>query len=233
MAKRLLDILVSSVGLLITSPLLFVICFLVWRQDRHSPFYIADRVGLKGTTFRMIKIRSMIKNADKSGVESTGAGDSRITALGHFIRRYKIDELSQLWNVFKGDMSLVGPRPNTIKAVSEYSADERGLLKARPGITDVSSIVFSDEGDIIKDAADPDAAYNTLIRPWKSKFGLFYVENANIVLDINLILCTLIAIFDKQKALRNLQKTLLRYNLDKNLREIALRERNLSHYINV
>jgi lipopolysaccharide/colanic/teichoic acid biosynthesis glycosyltransferase len=231
MAKRLLDLVLSGFGLLITSPLLIVICFLVWRQDRHSPFYVADRAGLGGRVFRMVKIRSMVKNADKSGVESTGASDMRITSLGHFIRRYKIDELSQLWNVFKGDMSLVGPRPNTLKAVMGYTEAERGLLLARPGITDVSSIVFSDEGDILKDATDPDAAYDRLIRPWKSKLGLFYVKHSSVFLDLNLIFITIIAIFDRPYALLNVQKILHQKAADEQLCKVAARTQNLELFV--
>jgi lipopolysaccharide/colanic/teichoic acid biosynthesis glycosyltransferase len=114
----------------------------------------------------------MIKNADQSGVDSTGAADRRITPVGHFIRRYKLDEITQLWNVLKGDMSLVGPRPNVQRETDMYTGIERRLLSVKPGITDFSSIVFSDEGDILKDHADPDIAYNQLIRPGKSALGL-------------------------------------------------------------
>ena len=148
MLKRLFDVLSSAVILLLASPVLLVACFLVWRQDGHSPFYIAPRVARGGGTFQMVKLRSMVKNADKTGVDSTGANDMRITAIGHFIRRCKLDELTQLWNVIKGDMSLVGPRPNVKRETDLYTAQERNLLTVRPGITDFASIVFADEGDI-------------------------------------------------------------------------------------
>jgi len=107
MLKRLFDVTASGAGLLLASPVLLPVMFLVWWQDSHSPFYIAPRVGKNDRPFKMIKLRSMVINADKSGVDSTGENDNRITAVGHFIRRYKLDELTQLWNVFKGDMSLV------------------------------------------------------------------------------------------------------------------------------
>src|SRR5689334_15532618 len=110
--KRMLDILLACVGLLLASPVLLPVIFLIWWQDKHSPFYIAPRTGRGERPFRMVKLRSMVIHADKSGVDSTAANDRRITAVGRFVRRYKLDELTQLWNVLKGDMSLVGPRPN-------------------------------------------------------------------------------------------------------------------------
>ena len=122
--KRLLDICVSLIGLLALSPVLLPVIFLVWRQDGHSPFYIAPRVGKGERIFRMVKLRSMVINADKSGVDSTSGNDSRITAVGHFIRRYKLDELTELWNVLLGDMSLVGPRPNVPVSYTHLRAHE-------------------------------------------------------------------------------------------------------------
>ena len=110
--KRLLDILAALIGLILLSPVLLIVCFLIWRQDHHSPFYIAPRVGKNEKTFNMVKLRSMVIGADKSGVDSTSAQDPRITPIGNFVRKFKLDELTQLWNVLKGDMSLVGPRPN-------------------------------------------------------------------------------------------------------------------------
>lgn len=110
--KRLLDIIVSILGLVIVSPMLLPVIFLVWVLDRHSPFYIAPRVGRGERLFYMVKLRSMVVNADKSGVDSTSNNDNRITFIGHFIRKFKLDEITQLWNVLKGDMSFVGPRPN-------------------------------------------------------------------------------------------------------------------------
>ncbi len=199
--KRLFDFFASFVGLLIISPLLLVIMLLVWLQDFHSPFYIAPRMGKGERPFSMVKMRSMVKNADKSGVDSTSADDMRITPIGYFIRRFKIDELVQLWNVLKGDMSLVGPRPNVQRETDLYTEDEKHLLDVRPGITDFASIVFSDEGEILADYADPDLAYNQLIRPWKSRLGLIYIEHNNPVLDLKLIFYTLIAIANRRKAL--------------------------------
>jgi lipopolysaccharide/colanic/teichoic acid biosynthesis glycosyltransferase len=230
MKIRIFDFIVALLGVLaLALPLAFIL-FLVWRQDGHSPFYVADRAGKGGKPFRMVKIRSMIINADKNGVESTSASDNRITRLGHFIRRWKIDELSQLWNVLKGDMSLVGPRPNTMTEVATYSAEEMELLSVRPGITDFSSIVFSDEGDILKDSADPDGDYTKLIRPWKGQLGLLYARNATLPLNIKLIWLTLYCIMDKRSSLKSLQQLLARYGANKQVLTIALRETPLVHY---
>ena len=192
--KRLFDLILASVGLIILFPIFVPVLFLVWIQDYKNPFYIADRVGLNNKIFKMIKIRSMVINADKSGVQSTSNDDSRITYIGKFIRKFKLDELSQLINVILGDMSFVGPRPNVIEEVNLYSLEEKKLLTVGPGITDFSSIVFSDEGSILEGADDPDLKYNQLIRPGKGYLGLFYVENSNLILDIKLIIITCIAI---------------------------------------
>ncbi len=200
--KRLFDITLSLFGLLIASPVLLMVMLLVWLQDFHSPFYIALRVGRNERIFQMIKMRSMIKNADKSGVDSTSSGDLRITTIGHFIRRFKIDEIVQLLNVCKGDMSLVGPRPNVISETNLYTDAEKQLLSVRPGITDYASIIFSDEGDILEGHNNPDLAYNQLIRPWKSRLGLIYIENNNVWLDLKLIFFTVITVINRPKSLK-------------------------------
>lgn len=224
MARRLLDIIVAALGLLALALPLGVILLLVWRQDRHSPFYIADRAGRGGRPFRMVKVRSMIIHADKSGVESTSASDNRITPLGHFIRRWKIDELSQLWNVLKGDMSLVGPRPNTMNEVASYAPWEQELLSVRPGITDFSSIVFSDEGDILKESADPDGDYTRLIRPWKGRLGVLYVRNASLWLNVRLIWLTMLGIVSKRRVLEALQRLLAKAGASPELLAVARRD---------
>lgn len=225
--KRLFDIVASAAGLLVLSPVLAVVLFLVWRQDRHSPLYLGQRAARGGGSFKMIKIRSMMVGADKTGVESTGAADNRITRLGHFIRRWKLDETTQLWNVLKGEMSLVGPRPNTLREVEKYTDAERRLLSVRPGITDIASIVFSDEGDIIKDAVDPDDAYDKLIRPWKSRLGIIYAENSNVLLDIPLIWLTILAILDKPKALAGVQTILRKLDATAEVIAVSRREKPL------
>jgi lipopolysaccharide/colanic/teichoic acid biosynthesis glycosyltransferase len=225
--KRIFDFILAMIGLIISSPILLPVIFLVWIQDWHSPFYIAPRVGKGEKPFKMLKLRSMIVNADKSGVDSTSSNDKRITGVGRFIRKYKLDELSQLWNVLIGDMSLVGPRPNVKRETDLYTIEEKKLLSVRPGITDFSSIVFSDEGDILKDQSDPDIAYNQLIRPGKSMLGIFYIEKKNLLIDIKLIYLTLIAIISKEKALKSLVAILKKLDATDLLINIASRKQNL------
>ena len=225
--KRLFDIFISLLGLVILSPVLLTFMYLVYRQDNHSPFYVASRVGKNGVMFKMLKLRSMSVNADKSGVDSTSVDDIRITPIGHEIRRYKLDEFTQLWNVLIGDMSLVGPRPNVLSDTNLYTDIEKGLLTVRPGITDFSSIVFSDEGDILEGMKDPDLAYNQLIRPWKSRLGLSYIKNQSLFLDFQLILYTVIAIISKQRALAWVAVKLNNLNVDTDTVKISKREVSL------
>ncbi len=175
----------------------------------------------------MVKFRSMVKNADRAGVDSTSANDQRITGIGRFIRRFKIDELPQLWNVAKGDMSLVGPRPNVVREVDLYTAEERHLLDARPGITDLASIVFADEGDILADKADPDIAYNQLIRPGKSRLGLFYVDNRTTLMDLRILRLTVTNSLNRERALQAVSTLLGRAGAPDDLVRLATREDDL------
>ncbi len=226
--KRVFDVLASAAGLLLSAPVVLPVMFLVWRQDGHSPLYVADRVGFGGKAFKMIKLRSMIKNADKTGVDSTGANDRRVTSVGMFIRRYKLDELTQLWNVLRGEMSLVGPRPNVNRETDLYTPVERRLLEVHPGITDFSSIVFSDEGEILKDQVDPDIAYNQLIRPGKSRLGLFYVDHRSIWVDMMLCWLTAVAIVSRPRALEGVQRLLTALAAPRELIELAGRRSPLA-----
>ena len=222
--KRVFDILASFFGLLFMSPILLVFMYLIYRQDKHSPLYIAPRVGKNGKMFNIIKLRSMSINADKNGMNSTSLNDSRITPIGNKIRKYKLDEFTQLWNVLIGDMSLVGPRPNVLADSNLYTNVERKLLTVRPGITDFSSIVFSDEGKILENKKDPDLAYNQLIRPWKSRLGLIYIQNQSLLLDVKIIIYTLIAIISKQRALNWVSSQLESINVDSNVVSISKRK---------
>ena len=219
--KRLIDIASSLAGLIVLSPILLILMFMIWREDGKSPFYIAPRIGRHGRPFSMIKLRSMVMGADKIGADSTACDDPRITPVGGFVRKYKFDEFMQLWNVLKGDMSLVGPRPNVTSGVELYTNEELKLLDVKPGITDFSSIVFADEGDILEGSEDPDFSYNELIRPWKSRLGLFYIEHQNIILDFRLIILTVMAILSRQKALAKVQVLLLGLGADEVLVDIS------------
>lgn len=228
--KRLFDLIVSIVGLIFSAPLLIIVSILVWFQDFKSPFYIPYRIGKNGKQFKMIKFRSMIVNADSSGIDSTSSNDTRITYIGHLIRKFKLDELTQLWNVMRGDMSLVGPRPNVKNETDLYTETEKKLLNVKPGITDISSIVFSDEGEILADKRDPDIAYNQLIRPWKSRLGLIYIENQSVVLDIKLLILTVLAIFSRTTALEIISKLLAKYNVDEKIIKVVRRQEKLVPY---
>ena len=212
--KRVLDVTASIFGLLVLSPILILVMVLIWKQDYRSPFYIAPRMGKNEKEFKMVKLRSMVVNLDKSGADSTSASDARITKVGHFIRKFKLDEFSQLWNVLVGDMSLVGPRPNVKRETDLYTPAEKNLLSIKPGITDFSSIIFSDEGAILEDKDDPDLAYNQLIRPWKSRLGLIYIQKRTFLLDVQLVFCTVLAILSKEHALAWISRKLVKLGVD-------------------
>lgn len=218
----------SLVGLVATLPILLPVMLLAWGYDRHSPLYIAPRAGKDGTIFRMVKLRSMVIDAHKSGVDSTSSRDNRITPIGHFIRRFKLDELPQLWNVLTGDMSLVGPRPQLLRETSLYTTAERRLLDVRPGITDFSSIVFADLAEILKDQPDADIGYHQLVRPWKSRLGLFYIEHRSFWVDLRIIMLTALAIVSRPRALHGVQRVLRRLGAGEDLVTIAGRDEPLT-----
>jgi len=222
--KRLMDIVCSFFGLVVLSPLLIPVMILVWLQDFHSPFYVAPRVGKDGRIFKMVKLRSMVVNADQTGIDSTSGNDPRVTSIGNFIRKFKLDEFTQLWNVLKGDMSLVGPRPNVKRETDLYTEEEEKLLSLRPGITDFASIVFSDENEILKDCEDPDIGYNQLIRPWKSRLCLIYVKNRSFLLDCALLLLTVFAIVSRKRALWGVNKLLIRVDAPADVIRVSKRK---------
>ena len=226
--KRFFDLSVSSFFIIPSAIILVPIFVLVFLQDFASPFYISKRVGKNGIPFLIIKIRTMIKDADKNNILSTKKGDKRITKIGSFIRKFKIDEFTQLYNIFKGDMSFVGPRPNTFsQGVELYTKKESELLSVRPGITDFSSIIFSDENIILENSNDPDKDYNLIIRPWKSRFGLLYIKKQSLFLDIFLIVVTFIAILNKKLSLRLIVFLLKEINADDKLISVAKRTKDI------
>jgi lipopolysaccharide/colanic/teichoic acid biosynthesis glycosyltransferase len=222
--KRSLDIVISIGGLMVVSPVLLIVMLLIWLHDFHSPLYIAPRVGKNGILFHMVKLRSMVVDAEKKGVDSTSSSDPRITPVGHFVRKFKLDEIIQLWNVLKGNMSLVGPRPNVKRETDLYTSIEKKLLSVKPGISDFSSIVFSDENEILKDSKDPDIDYNQLIRPWKSRLGLLYIENTSLKLDVFLILLTIMNLYSRPNALRSLCKLLKKINSPEDVIRVSRRQ---------
>jgi len=225
--KRFVDIIVALLLLVIFSPLLLFISLLVFINDWHMPYYISSRVGKDGELFSMVKMRSMVINADSTGVDSTSDDDNRITPIGKLIRRYKVDEITQMWNVLKGDMSLVGPRPNVKRETDLYSDEERFLLSVRPGITDLASIIFSDEGEILITELDPDLAYNQLIRPWKSRLGIIYIKNSKFLLDMKILFYTFILIFNKKASISWVVGTLKKLGCEEHLIDVCKREKIL------
>lgn len=222
--KRAFDLTAAAAGLVLLSPILVVAGLLVWLQDFHSPLYIAPRTGRDERPFRMVKLRSMVRRADRFGVDSTAGDDPRITRIGWFIRRYKLDEVPQLWNVLKGDMSLVGPRPNVARETALYTPEEKRLLGVRPGITDLASIVFSDEAEVLQGAADPDLRYNQLIRPWKSRLGLLYVDRMGPVgLDLRIIGLTIASSARRERALQSVARLIRELGGEEELVRVATR----------
>lgn len=223
--RRCIDVLASAVGLLACAPLLCICCLLIWLRDFHSPFYAAPRIGRGGRDFRMLKLRSMVVAADMIGGSSSGANDSRITLFGKIIRKFKLDELMQLWNVLKGDMSLVGPRPQIAWAVKDYTAVEQRLLDVRPGMTDPASIVFADQDDILTGADDPDLLYSQIIRPWKNRLALLYVERGDMRSYCELVLATVFGVLSRRGVLVWVNRIIARLGADEELLRIARRDR--------
>jgi lipopolysaccharide/colanic/teichoic acid biosynthesis glycosyltransferase len=195
MAKRIFDWLASSFGLLVLSPLLLVLA--VWiKLDSSGPvFFRQERVGQGGRTFRIHKFRSMVTDAEKKGLQITVGADLRVTQVGHWLRKYKLDELPQLLDVWLGHMSLVGPRPEVPRYVAFYPDDLRKIiLSVRPGITDKASIEFKDENRILGQALDPNKAYVEDVLPIKLRYYVEYVQTQSFLGDVALILSTIRAI---------------------------------------
>ncbi|MEZ5690638.1 MAG: sugar transferase [Rickettsiales bacterium] len=225
--KRILDVVLALTILSVTFPIIIIALIAIYLQDKAWPLYSPSRAGMNNIQFHMHKMRTMVIGADKNKVDTTGLNDSRITGLGHFFRRYKLDELPQLWNVIIGQMSFVGPRPQIDREVALYTEAEKGLLAAPPGITDFSSIVFSDLAEIVANEPDANIAYNQLVRPWKSRLGLFYIEKSSLLLDIQLIILTGVAVFSKQTALRHIEKILKRLDAPQELINVCRRDKPL------
>jgi lipopolysaccharide/colanic/teichoic acid biosynthesis glycosyltransferase len=190
MVKRAFDVVVAGGALLVLWPVLVVVAALVWLEDRGPIVYSGVRIGRGGQPFRMHKFRTMVPNADRIGGPSTAGDDPRLTRVGKTLRRYKLDELPQMFNVLKGDMSLVGPRPEVKHYVDMYSEDERQILSVRPGVTDWASIRFRDEAEILRGSADPEQAYMELIRPEKIKLALAYARDASFMEDLRILAAT-------------------------------------------
>lgn len=177
---RLLDILFSLIGLVVLSPALLLIYILIICESKGNGFYIQERIGKNGKPFGLYKFRTMRIGADANGQLTIGKRDNRITRVGYYLRRTKIDELPQLLNVLKGDMSLVGPRPEVRKYVDLYTDEQRKVLNVRPGITDYASIEYVNESELLEKADDPDRLYIDTIMPDKIKLNMKYLEHYTI-----------------------------------------------------
>jgi lipopolysaccharide/colanic/teichoic acid biosynthesis glycosyltransferase len=189
--KRTFDVIISLSGLIFLLPVLLIIGICIKIYDFGPVFYCATRVGRGGKVFHMFKFRSMIVDADKVGPSSASVSDSRITSIGKFMRKYKLDELPQLINVLKGEMSIVGPRPEEKKFTDLFTAEEKAILSVRPGITDWASIWNSNEGEILECSTDPDRTYLEIIRPEKVRLQLQYVKDHNFFIDLRIIFLTI------------------------------------------
>ena len=228
--KRIFDFTISVAALMVLAPLLLLIAAAIWLADFRSPLYAGIRIARGGGEFRMLKFRSMRPDAWKSGVNSTATGDERVTRIGKVLRRFKLDELPQFINVFLGDMSLVGPRPQVPAEAGKYTAEERRLLEMRPGITDLASIVFADEGEILKGSLDPDLKYNRVIRPWKSRLGLIYLDRQSTSLDLRILAWTALALVNRRRALDSIADALRDFGADDVTCRMAARREPLLAY---
>lgn len=189
--KRLFDIIFSLLGLVVLLPFFLIISLIIVIDSRGGIFYKQERVGKNELSFLLFKFRSMKTNADKQGLLTVGGRDSRITRVGYFIRKYKIDELPQLINVFIGDMSLVGPRPEVRKYTNLYNEEQKKVLTVKPGITDYASIEYSNENEILGKAENPEQTYITEIMPAKLKLNLKYINEQGLGTDIKIIFKTI------------------------------------------
>jgi len=210
--KRLIDLTISILGLLFFFPLFIIVAILIKLESKGDIFYKQERIGLNEKPFYLIKFRSMFINSDSKGLLTVGMNDKRITKVGFFIRKYKIDELSQLFNVLIGDMSLVGPRPEVKKYVEGYSSFEKEIFKVRPGITDIASVLYFNENEILSQSISPEDSYVENILPHKLKLGILYINNISMILDLKILVFTFLAIFNRKKSLFLMNKTLFTIN---------------------
>ena len=194
MLKRAFDFLSSLIGLILVSPVLVTIAILIKREDGGPVFYRGVRVGRFGKLFRIYKFRTMVLNAEKLGGPSTADDDPRITKMGRFVRKFKLDELPQLINVLRGEMSIVGPRPEVQMYVDMFKEEEKAILSVRPGITDWASIWNPDEGAILAGSPDPEKTYMEKIRPEKIRLQLKYVRERSFWNDLKIIAQTIITL---------------------------------------
>ena len=228
--KYLFDFFFSMTLIIILLPIICLISILVYLSDFNNPFYFSKRVGKSFKEFKMFKFRTMIVNADKTNVFSTKKDDKRITKLGNILRNYKLDELPQLFNVIIGQMSFVGPRPNVVFEVKNYNSFEKEILKVKPGITDLASIIFNDEGEILRKSNNPNKDYQNFIQPWKGLLGLIYIKEKNFKLDFIILVLTIISVFNKNYCCKFISNFLKSRKYNKIISEFCLRKKNIEDF---
>ncbi|MBN8703257.1 MAG: sugar transferase [Bacteroidetes bacterium] len=196
--KRVFDVFVSCIILLLLFPFFLLIALFIFIDSGSPIFYRQTRVGLNNIDFQLFKFRTMHTHADKLGLLTVGGRDPRITKVGYFLRKYKLDELPQFMNVLQGNMSIVGPRPEVRKYVNMYSSEQLKVLSVKPGITDESSIKFSNESDLLASAENPEEYYIQVLLPQKVEQGINYSKNATIRNDIRIIIYTFLKIIKQR-----------------------------------
>ena len=195
MSKRIFDIIFSFFGLIILSPLLILISLLIALGSGGGVFFLQTRVGRNNKDFRLIKFRTMKVHSEHKGLFTIGQRDPRVTRMGYFLRKYKIDEFPQLINVIKGDMSIVGPRPEVRKYVELYTPDQSLVLTVRPGITGLASLEYVHENKMLGESDNPEETYLKVMMPRKLELNLEYVRSASFITDLKLILKTFIKVY--------------------------------------
>lgn len=188
--KRIFDVLLSFIGIIILSPFYIIVSLIIVLDSKGGVLYQQDRVGLNGTVFKVFKFRTMRPDSFAKGALTVGSRDPRITKIGYYLRKYKLDELPQLFNVLFGTMSFVGPRPEVKKYTDLYNLEQRQVLSVRPGITDYASIKFRNENDLLSESDDPEKLYIDEIMPEKLLLNMKYINDSSIFKDIKIIFDT-------------------------------------------
>ena len=194
MGKRIFDLFFSLTGLLALAPILLLLGLLIKLESKGPVFYLQTRVGRYGRDFKLFKFRTMFPDSDKKGLITVGMKDPRITKIGYILRRYKLDELPQLINVLYGNMSFVGPRPEVRKYVDMYSTSELSVLAVKPGITDLASLTYINENEILAQASDPEITYLNEVMPHKLALNMEYIRKSSLWFDIKIIFRTILKI---------------------------------------
>jgi len=196
MAKRIFDIIFSFLGAILTSPLFLVVVFLIKKESPGPVFYRGERIGKNGKPFRIFKFRTMVVDAEKMGGPSTAGDDQRLLKIGHFLKKYQLDEMPQLINVLRGEMSLVGPRPEVKTYVDMMNEEERNVIfSIKPGMTDFASLWNFHESEVLKGSTDPEKTYMEKIRPEKIRLQMEYVKKRSFLLDLKIVIKTILRVF--------------------------------------